>query len=67
MTIPLAKRIEDFFRANPHEELTYVDITQKFGVSAQSARSCVKDLRKKRAPLIESVHIIRCKAKGTAC
>lgn len=53
----IADRISAFYRANPHEELTYTDLVIKFGCSLKRARKCVYQLQE--AGLIESVHVVR--------
>ena len=63
----LAARILAYFAANPDEELTYADIAAKFEVSQELARRTVRDLMDGRAKaVLESVHIVRLKAKGRA-
>lgn len=63
----LPSRILSFFADNPDEELTYADIAAKFEVSQELARRTVRDLMDGRAKsLLESVHIVRLKAKGRA-
>lgn len=58
----LPARLLAFYEANPDEELTYSDIVAKFSVSPFTAREAVKALRSQ----IESVHIVRLRAKGIA-
>lgn len=52
-------QLEDFFAANPGEELTYRQIAAKFGISLQSARWIAGRLV--RAGLAERVLIVRAK------
>lgn len=54
-------RLRLFFETNPDEELTYADIQDKFSCSYQSAVKSVKKLGE-----LESVFVIRLKAKGVA-
>ncbi|WP_421883243.1 hypothetical protein [Methylibium sp.] len=51
------QRLIDYFKANPDEELTFPDITVKFGISTGYARDLVRSL----APTLglEVVRIVR--------
>lgn len=71
MTTPLsmrpgsvAFRLHEFFERNPEEELSYTDITAKFSCSDATAADAVSKLRQAR--VLESVHVIRLRAKGIA-
>lgn len=57
-------RLRQFFAANPDEELTYSGIAEKFGCSLWRARHVVREL--KESGHLESVHVIRPRAKGIA-
>lgn len=59
-----AGRIRAFFVANPDEELTFDQIAVKFDCTIEQARFAVRDVAK--TVDIESVHIIRMRAKGVA-
>lgn len=56
----LIARINQFFKDNPDEELTYADLAAKFGVSPETAHRRVSDAVREGEP-IESVHVIRAK------
>lgn len=58
------RRLEEFFGANPQEELTYADIVVKFGGTYRSAHSAVARLQARGE--LESVHVIRLRANGIA-
>lgn len=60
----LLSRVLEFFAENPDEELDYDSLTAKFGVSYLTARRTVS--RATRRGDLESVHVIRPKAKGRA-
>jgi hypothetical protein len=60
----LASRIARFFESNPEEELSYSDMTLKFGASYSALRYAVKEAVKRGQ--IESVHVIRRREKGAA-
>lgn len=60
----LQNRIRQFFIANPDEELSYHDMTVKFGCTLIQAHGAVRELLKRdgaKSPL-ESIHIVRGRA-----
>lgn len=61
----LASRLRAFFSENPDEELTYLDIARKYGCSVRHAHHAVDTLTGP-GEAIESVHVIRARAKGIA-
>lgn len=60
----LLPRIRKFFVDNPDEELTLPMLREKFGVSANAIAEALKRLKKEGQ--IESVHVVRLRAKGIA-
>lgn len=60
----LQNRIRQFFAANPGEELSYADMAVKFDCTLGSARNAVRELRDLGE--LESLHLIRAKAKAAA-
>lgn len=58
------QRVRQFFVDNPDEELTYEEMAAKFDTTINHCRELVKAL--KDEGLIESVHVIRNRSKGTA-
>lgn len=60
----LESRLRRFFTENPDEELTFALITVKFDVSIMHAREVVA--RMVAAEELESVHLVRARAKGIA-
>lgn len=59
----LYHRLRAFFLANPDEELSYDDIVVKFEATRHTAQMAVSRLN--QTGLLESVHVIRLRAKGT--
>ncbi len=57
-------RVEAFFLANPDEELTFAQLFVKFDANEYTARQIVEQLC--RSGQLESVHVIRLRAKGVA-
>lgn len=67
MTTSGAKRsvrawLVQFYRDNPHEELSFSDIVKKYGCSLWTARQAVYELQ--RDGVLESVHVVRTRLKG---
>jgi len=52
-------RIREFFKANPEEWLTRVDLCEKFGLTNVQADSAINSLKGKG--VLESAHIYRVK------
>ena len=58
----LCDKIRQFFLAQPDEELTYPDMTVKFGCTSAQARSAVKALGKRKGGAwLETVWSKQCK------
>jgi DNA-binding IscR family transcriptional regulator len=57
-------RLMAFFLENPDEELLLADVKEKFKCTPAHARKSVEALTSQG--LVESVHIVRLKAKGMA-
>jgi predicted AAA+ superfamily ATPase len=55
----LAEKLCKFYANNPDEELSYSDIRNKFGVTLESARSCV--YRLKQRGVLETTLVVRAK------
>ncbi len=55
----LMRRIEAYFVANPHEYLTWEDMTAKFNCSVPQARRAVENLREYSAVELEKATVIR--------
>lgn len=51
-----------FYTDNPQEELSFVDIVEKYGCSLWTARQAVYELQ--RDGVLESVHVVRTRIKG---
>ena len=60
----LSDVIGEYFEANADEEMTYADISQKFGCTIEAARQAVYAAMD--SGVIESVHVIRNRSKGIA-
>lgn len=60
----LPARIAAFYAANPDEELTYEQMLVKFNATRTGINEAMKRLR--AIGLLESVHVIRLRAKGSA-
>lgn len=57
---PLTQRIENWFAANPTEELTYSDMAAKFGVPTAKARIAVKHIRRRKSgATVHAIHVVR--------
>lgn len=53
----VSARIREFYEANPDEELTYADVTEKFSCTYAQAYHAVKHLSRRAE--VETVYVIR--------
>jgi hypothetical protein len=60
----LQQRLDEFFAANPDEELLYSDVRRKFDCTQKQAENAIQRLKAKGS--IECVHLVRLRAKGIA-
>lgn len=60
----LRSRLMAFFEANPDEELTELQVAEKFAVSSHTVKEAVYGLM--RANLLEKVKVVRLPSKGRA-
>lgn len=60
----VVRKLAQFFDWAPDEELTLTQIMDKYGCSYNTARYAVYELRERG--LVESVHVVRARAKGVA-
>ena len=56
------QRVRRYFRDNPDEELTYMDMMEKFSLSRNRVYELVKLMRSEE--LVEAVHIVRSIARA---
>lgn len=53
---PLTQRIEQWFAANPDEQLTYSDMAVKFDIPLRKAWGAVKQIRRRRRKTGATLH-----------
>jgi len=60
----LTRRITSYFQSNPDEELSIADMATKFGCTKHCVTTAIG--RIKPEGVIESVHVVRLRARGIA-